>query len=123
MLENLQPGDLLYIAGCGSNPNALNSAVCGFEPEQNVTHVIIWTGQKIGQSSLISESMIAPETDTDDYGDKNGQCNGEWWSVANNNGNWIITDSHYQGPDYRAFTNCFYRNQVWGVRRVLGANF
>lgn len=122
MLNNLQPGDLVYIAGCGSNPNAQTAPSCG-NPEQLVTHVVMWTGQKIGQSSTITNSMIAPETDTDDYGDKHGQCsNHDWWSVGNNMGNWIITDSHYQGPDYRAFTNCFYRNQVWGVRRVLGNN-
>lgn len=70
--------------------------------------------------------MIAPETDQDVYGVNANECgtigNPAWWSVANNLGNWIITDSHYQGPDFRASTNCFYRNQVWGVRRVLGAN-
>lgn len=122
MLNNLQPGDLIYIAGCASNPNSATSTVCDNNPREQVTHVVIWTGQKIGQSATIPNSVIAPETDTDNYGDNHQECNPGWWTVPNNMGNWIITDSHYQGPDYRAFTNCFYRNQVWGVRRVLGAN-
>lgn len=124
MLNNLQPGDLLYIAGCGSDPFSSIDPNCSSNPRQEVTHVVIWTGQQIGSSSWISNSMIAPQTDTDVAGSALGQCgtasNPDWWSVQNNIGNWIITDSHYQGPDFRAFTNCFYRNQVWGVRRVLG---
>lgn len=114
MLNNLQAGDLLYIAGSAydsATPSAINP---------NVTHVVMWTGQKIGSSSLVAESQIAPETDIDSWGYHHGECNSGWWTAANNIGNWIITDSHYQGPDYRAFTSCFYRNQVWGVRRVLG---
>lgn len=118
-LNNLQLGDLIYIAGCASNPNAKNDISCAYNPRQAVTHVIIWTGQKIGQSSAISPSMIAPETDTDVWGNQHSQCDTGFWSATNNQGNWIISDSHYQGPDYRAFTNCFYRNQVWGIRRVL----
>lgn len=115
MLNNLQIGDLLYIAGL-----AYDNVTQTINP--NVTHVIMWTGQKIGISQLISSNLIAPETDIDSWGYHNGECSGSWWSVANNIGNWIITDSHYQGPDFRAFTSCFYRNQVWGVRRVLGVN-
>jgi hypothetical protein len=34
-------------------------------------------------------------------------------------GDWVITDSHYQGPDYRILTSCFYLNNLWGVRRVI----
>lgn len=121
MLGHLKPGDLIYIAGCGSSDGKTGG--CAGAIPQQVTHVIVWTGQKIGQSATIPNSAIAPETDTDDYGDKHGECaNHDWWTAPNNMGNWIITDSHYQGPDYRAFTNCFYRNQVWGVRRVIGAN-
>lgn len=111
MLNNLQPGDLIYIAG-----EAYNYTYQTINPA--VTHVIMWTGQKIGSSSSITNSMIAPQTDIDSWGYHNNQCNGLFWSASNNNGNWIISDSHYQGPDYRAFTSCFYRNQVWGVRRV-----
>lgn len=112
MLNNLQPGDLLFIAGL-----AYDYPTTAINPQ--VTHVIVWTGQKIGSSSLISESMIAPETDIDSWGFHHAECDGDFWSASNNIGNWIISDSHYQGPDFRAFTNCFYRNQVWGVRRVL----
>jgi hypothetical protein len=112
MLNNLQAGDLLYIAG-----SAYDYANHTINP--TVTHVIIWTGQKIGSSSFISNSMIAPETDIDSWGYHSNECSAQWWSADNNIGNWIITDSHYQGPDYRAFTSCFYRNQVWGVRRVI----
>jgi len=111
ILNNLQPGDLIYIAG-----QAYDYSRQTINP--TVTHVIIWTGQKIGVSSSISNNMIAPQTDIDSWGYHNGECGGLFWSAANNNGNWIISDSHYQGPDYRAFTSCFYRNQVWGVRRV-----
>lgn len=122
MLNNLQPGDLLYVAGCGSDESAAQDKDCNYNPSQAVTHVVIWTGEKVGLSSWITNSMLAPETDKDVYGSKHQQCAGQWWSAANNMGNWIITDSHYQGPDYRAFTNCFYRNQIWGVRRVLVAS-
>lgn len=123
ILNVLQPGDLLYVSGCASDPTASSDSLCNYDPRQLVTHVIVWTGQKIGSSLYITESMIAPESDKDVYGQINGQCGTEsnpyFWSVANNMGNWIITDSHYQGPDFRAFTYCFYRNQIWGVRRVL----
>ena len=123
MLNNLQAGDLLYIGGCASDPNSLIDTACNNNPRQQVTHVIIWTAQQIGSSLIAPNNVIAPETDKDVYGSANSQCgttsNPYWWSVANNVGNWIITDSHYQGPDFRAFTSCFYRNQVWGVRRVL----
>ncbi|WP_158649349.1 hypothetical protein [Aquella oligotrophica] len=115
VMNNLQPGDLLYIAGLAYDYN--NQTI-----NPTVTHVVMWTGQKIGQSSWITDSMIAPETDIDSWSFHNGECGSQWWSAANNQGNWIITDSHYQGPDYRAFTECFYKAQVWGVRRVLGVN-
>jgi hypothetical protein len=112
ILNNLQPGDLIYIAGSAYNYNT--HAITPL-----VTHVVMWTGQQIGSSSMISTNMIAPQTDIDSEGYHMNECNGEFWSAANNLGNWIISDSHYQGPDFRAFTNCFYRNQVWGVRRVI----
>jgi len=113
VMNNLQPGDLLFIAGAAYDytKQTINPAV---------THVVMWTGQKVGQSSWITDSMIAPETDIDSWSYHNNYCSTQWWSAANNQGNWIITDSHYQGPDYRAFTMCFYRTQVWAVRRVLG---
>lgn len=41
MLNNLQPGDLLYIAGCGSDNNALNESACNYSPQQVVTHVVM----------------------------------------------------------------------------------
>lgn len=111
ILNNLKPGDLIYIAGLAYNYG--NQQI-----NPTVTHVVIWTGQKISNSSFINDSMIAPQTDIDSWGYHNSQCNSDFWSATNNIGNWIISDSHYQGPDFRAFTNCFYRNQVWGVRRV-----
>lgn len=113
MLNNLKPGDLVYISG--------DAAV-----SKQVTHVVVWTGQKIGQSTLISESQIAPQSDADLVHTNPQLCisTGEsaTWRAQNNQGNWIIADSHYQGPDFRAFTQCFYRTQVWGVRRVIGAS-
>jgi hypothetical protein len=108
----LQPGDLIYVAGSASDP---------YNPEsKSVSHVVIWTGQQVNNSN---SSIIAPETDIDTYGITHNQCgtpsNPDFWSASNNPNGWIITDSHYQGPDFRVFTYCFYRNQVWGVRRVL----
>ena len=46
MLNNLQIGDLLYIAGL-----AYDNGTQAINP--NVTHVIMWTGQKISTSSFI----------------------------------------------------------------------
>jgi hypothetical protein len=96
VLENLQPGDILYIA-----TNSPHSAT--------IEHVIIWTGHKIGDGAIESNA-IAPEQFC--------TWNNEWMPV---DGNWIIVDSTYQGPDYRNFTYCFYRQNVWGVRRVIGS--
>lgn len=112
VLNNLKPGDLIYIAGLAYD-------FSNEEIDPTVTHVVVWTGQKIGISNFITNSMIAPQTDIDSWGYHNNECNGSFWDANNNIGNWIISDSHYQGPDFRAFTSCFYKNQVWGVRRVL----
>jgi hypothetical protein len=104
MLAKLHPGDLLFIAGSAKTT-------------KHVTHVVMWTGQKIGGGS-IAKSRIAPQRLV---GYSYGQCSADVWKAENNPGVYIIVDSHYQGPDYRAFTPCFYRSQVWGVRRVLSA--
>lgn len=100
ILNNLQPGDMLYLA-----TGAPNSTV--------IEHVVIWTGQVIG-GGVIESSQIAPEQFC-----IGSDPNSPIWSYQNNQGNWIIVDSTYQGPDYRAFTKCFYRQNIWGVRRVL----
>ena len=36
-------------------------------------------------------------------------------------GDWVITNSHYQGADYRIFTNCYYGEHLWGVRRIVNS--
>ncbi len=103
MLNLLKPGDLLYLAfppgsgkGDGNNPTSV------------VTHVITWTGQKVGYGpDDINPTQIAPES----------ICPTNWQPQV---GDWVIIDSHYQGPDYRDFTSCFYQNNIWGVRRVIG---
>lgn len=93
----LQPGDLIYIAGSLS-ARAHTSAV---------THVIIWTGKTIGTGSgNILPSQIAP----------NELCQQFWQPVT---GQPVIADSHYQGPDYRMLTQCFYLENVWAVRRAI----
>jgi cell wall-associated NlpC family hydrolase len=96
MLAALQPGDLLFIA-----PSKKASPA-------EVTHVVMWTGKKIGTGVAdIKPSQIAP----------NETCGAV---TTPGRGAWVIVDSHYQGPDYREFTPCFYLNNVWGVRRVIG---
>ncbi|WP_133128686.1 hypothetical protein [Legionella nagasakiensis] len=98
MLEKLQPGDLIYIA-----------AGLEVHPTQSVvTHVVMWTGKKIGHGANdIPPEKIAP----------NALCpTADWLPQI---GEWVITDSHYQGADYRMVTPCFYLNNIWGVRRVI----
>ena len=94
----LYPGDLLFIAATGSysaNPS-------------KVTHVVMWTGKQVGFGpGDIPPSQIAP----------NGLCPQKEWMP--HIGDWVITDSHYQGADYRVITPCFYLNNLWGVRRVI----
>lgn len=95
----LYPGDLLFIAGGG---------VDTAPDKSDVTHVVMWTGKKIGYGPEdILPSKIAP----------NSLCPQEDWMPKV--GQWVIVDSHYQGPDYRALTPCFYLNHLWGVRRVI----
>ncbi len=103
MLNNLLPGDMLYLAfspGSGKGDGNNTTSI--------VTHVITWTGKKVGYGSNdINPSQIAPES----------ICPNNWQPQV---GDWVIIDSHYQGPDYRDFTPCFYQNNIWGVRRVIG---
>jgi len=102
MLQTLQPGDLIFLgfskgAGDGNNSSSV------------VTHVITWTGKKVGYGTNdINPSLIAPES----------ICPMSDWAAQV--GDWVIIDSHYQGPDYRVFSSCFYGNNIWGVRRVIG---
>ncbi len=99
LAQILQPGDLIYIAGGGVRTSSSSS---------EVTHVIVWTGKQIGYGTNdINPAQIAP----DDI------CPIEDWSPVV--GEWVISDSHYQGADYRALTPCFYLNNLWGVRRVI----
>lgn len=103
MLNNLKPGDMLYLA---FNPGSGNGD--GNNKTSVVTHVITWTGKKVGYGANdINPSQIAPES----------ICPNNWQPQV---GDWVIIDSHYQGPDYRDFTPCFYQNNIWGVRRVIG---
>ncbi|MFI4919513.1 MAG: hypothetical protein ACHP65_08150 [Legionellales bacterium] len=99
LTAHLQPGDLLYIAG----------SLTADESTPAVTHVIMWTGLTIGTGAgQVKPSQIAP----DDICNSNGQ----WQPII---GQPVITDSHYQGPDYRMLTQCFYLDHVWAVRRPL----
>lgn len=99
MLNLLKPGDLLFLGFAGKDGNNETSMV---------THVITWTGKKVGYGANdIKPEQIAPEE----------ICPDSWQPQI---GDWVIADSHYQGPDYRVFTPCFYQNNIWGVRRVIG---
>lgn len=102
-LRNLQPGDLIYLGFAGSG---------GTNPTSMVTHVITWTGKHVGTGpNDIPADKIAPES----------ICPTKWKPIPGNGENeWVIIDSHYQGPDYRILTKCFYQNNIWGVRRVIG---
>lgn len=93
----LQPGDLLFIAASRK----------GSPKPLSVTHVVMWTGKKVGYGpNDIPPEQIAP----------NSLCSKSWMPKT---GDWVITDSHYQGPDYRIITPCFYLNNLWGVRRII----
>lgn len=94
----LYPGDLLFISA--TKQTSTNPSL--------VTHVVMWTGKQIGNGpNDILPSQIAP----------NGLCSNEQWMP--HIGDWVITDSHYQGADYRVLTSCFYLNNLWGVRRII----
>jgi len=104
MLELLKPGDLIYL---GFSPDSGKHGD-GNNPTSVVTHVITWTGKKIGYGpNDVNPAQIAPES----------VCPTNWQPQI---GDFAIIDSHYQGPDYRDFTPCFYQNNIWGVRRVIG---
>ncbi|WP_298627421.1 hypothetical protein [uncultured Legionella sp.] len=97
-LAGLHPGDLLFIAT--SRSGAANPLA--------VIHVVMWTGKQVGLGANdIHPDQIAP----------NKFCPQKDWMP--HSGDWIITDSHYQGPDYRVITPCYYLNNLWGVRRVV----
>lgn len=101
VLEKLKPGDLLYF---GIGP--------GNSWSPSVIHVMIWTGKKVvanGDTNPNGVQMqyIAPEE----------HCPDNVWKPQI--GDWVITDSHYQGPDYRIFTSCYYGVNLWGVRRII----
>lgn len=91
----LYPGDLLYIST--PKPHA-----------GSVIHVVMWTGKQVGYGpNDILPNQIAPNT----------RCPQKEWMP--HLGDWVITDSHYQGPDYRVMSACYYLNNLWGVRRVI----
>jgi hypothetical protein len=99
LTQALQPGDLIYVAG-DLDANTHVPAV---------THVIMWTGKTIGtEPSQIHPDQIAP--------DELCYHQNQWVPIP---GQPVITDSHYQGPDYRMLTQCFYIENIWAVRRVI----
>lgn len=102
----LKPGDILYIAGAGPDkqdqPDGTSSSI--------VTHGIMWTGKQVGYGANdINPALVAPN-------DAPCAAQSNWDPVI---GAWLITDSHYQGADYRVLSQCFYLNDLWGVRRVI----
>lgn len=106
-LDKLQPGDIVYIAG------DLDTGEAGTA----VTHGVIWTGKKVGYGpNDINPSLIAP----DELCTPAVHCD---WTGEANIGQWVIIDSHYQGADYRVFTNYFYLYDTWGVRRIAGSTW
>lgn len=70
--------------------------------------VVLWLGKQVGYGDNdINPALIAP----------NSLCPAADWLPKI--GDWVISDSHYQGADYRVLTSCFYLNNLWGVRRVI----
>jgi hypothetical protein len=104
MLSKLQTGDLLYFS-IGTNYSF---------GKGNVIHVVMWTGKTVGYGANdINPSLIAPNEHCPSTPTPTG-----WVPQI---GDYVITDSHYQGPDYRVFTTgCYYGDTLWGVRRVIG---
>lgn len=101
----LKPGDIMFIAGGGPdfhpNPDSTTSSV---------THAILWIGKQVGYGpNDINPSLIAPSS---------APC-ASYAKWGPSIGDWVISDSHYQGADYRVLSQCFYLNDLWGVRRVL----
>ncbi|MEY4504640.1 MAG: hypothetical protein RL154_936 [Pseudomonadota bacterium] len=94
ILDTLQVGDLLFIHNA----------------DKKVSHVIIWTGKKIGapKSGITDKSVaiefIAPTN-----------------PIAKSTraiGDYIIVDSHFQGTDYRSFSG-WYKKSLWAIRRII----
>jgi len=105
MAEVLQPGDLLYIAGAGPDPQPNPDG-----STSEVTHVIMWIGKQVGYGAdNVNPALVAPA-------DAPCASPSIWQPKV---GDWLIADSHYQGYDYRILTTCFYLNDLWGVRRVI----
>ena len=97
-----QPGDLLFITGNIHSPL--------------VTHVAIWTGKKVGNGkNEIPKNLIAPNSICSKVINKDFKK--DHWLPKD--GDWVIMDSHYQGPDYRVFSSCFYKYNIWAVKRVI----
>ena len=103
-LSVLHPWDLLFLAFPPSDARR-----DGNNKTSVVTHVITWTGKQVGYGANdVNPSQIAPES----------ICPQSAWQPTM--GAWVIIDSHYQGPDYRVFSTCFYGNNIWGVKRIIG---
>ncbi len=102
MLNYLQPGDLIFLGFAGKEGN---------NPTSMVTHVITWTGKKIGYGTNdVNPSLIAPQT----------LCTPDPNAWKPKIAAWVIIDSTYQGPDFRMFADCPYKDNIYGVRRVIG---
>jgi hypothetical protein len=98
---HLNAGDLMYV---GATQHDFNGLANG---QNIVTHTYMWTGKKIGNGiNQVPISIIAPHKPY------------EQDSCKPQAGQWVIIDSTYQGPDYRAFCS-YYSKNIWGVRRVI----
>jgi hypothetical protein len=107
VLSHLQTGDLLYFA-IGDNGQ--------WSSTHKVVHVVMWTGKQVGYGANdISPLAIAPDSHCPTQLSPTG-----WMPQV---GDYVITDSHYQGPDYRVFTTqCYYGLTLWGARRIIGVS-
>lgn len=101
--DKFKAGDLLYIAK-NSKQNPLS-----------ISHVIIWTGHKLGDEGYSEEKIL----ENLDPSKKKFYLREIKKSLKNNKPVYIIADSHYIGPNYRPFLSWYYE-AFSHARRIIG---
>ena len=101
--EKFKVGDLLYIAK-NSRSNPLS-----------ISHVIIWTGYKLGDPGFTQDIIL----DNLDSTKQNTFKDAIKSNLDANKPVYIIADSHFIGPNYRPFVSWYY-NAFSHARRIIG---
>lgn len=101
--DKLKAGDLLYIAkNSSSNP-------------LSISHVIIWTGYKLGDPGFSQDEIVSHL----DPAKKNDYIKAIKDSQDKKKPVYIIADSHYAGPNFRPFVSWYY-DAFSHARRIIG---